>query len=81
MVEEHNEKLIQLLKEEKIELAIVTSNYQDSEICTETLMEDPIILAVPYSHPLCKTINLTANSPLTPYYLESSKIRLISNTI
>ena len=38
-------------------------------------MEDPIILAVPYSHPLCKTINLTANSPLTPYYLESSKIR------
>lgn len=50
-IEEHNEKLIQLLKEEKIELA------------------------VPYSHPLCKTINLTANSPLTPYYLESSKIR------
>ena len=38
-------------------------------------MEDPIILAIPYSHPLCKTINLTANSPLTPYYLESSKIR------
>lgn len=74
-IEEHNEKLIQLLKEEKIELAIVTSYYQDSEICTETFMEDPIILAVPYSHPLCKTINLTANSPLTPYYLESSKIR------
>ena len=74
-IEEHNEKLIQLLKEEKIELAIVTSYYQDSEICTETFMEDPIILAVPYSHPLCKTINLTANSPLTPYYLESSNIR------
>lgn len=29
-IEEHNEKLIQLLKEEKIELAIVTSYYQDS---------------------------------------------------
>jgi LysR family hydrogen peroxide-inducible transcriptional activator len=70
-----NQRLMDLIQDRTIELAIVTHIPNDSSITFETLLTDPIILAIPISHPVAQSFDLSTNSPFSPYFLNASKIR------
>lgn len=40
----------------------------------EFLENEPILVALPQSHPLCQELDLTNNSPLSPYFLPPEKL-------
>lgn len=73
--EGNNSHLQEKLRAGQIELAVLASPSDASNLCLELLQTETIILAIPADHPISRSYDLSSNSPLTPYYLEPERIR------
>ena len=73
--EGHNSELLSKVAHRKADFSLMTSMPHDHTLLFETLMEDPIVLAMPASHPVAQTFDLSVNSPYTPYFLEPSCVK------
>lgn len=69
ILEGHNHVLLDSLEKGKIDLAIMSLAAEIPDLEMLCIEEEPTILAMPASHPIARAFDLSANSPLTPYYL------------
>lgn len=76
VLEGQNNLLKEKLQSHQIDLALMaqTSPRDPDEFTLTHLEEEPILLAIPQSFPVCRQFDLGNNSPLTPYYLDPKEI-------
>lgn len=75
LCEGHNSFLFEELNHGKIDLAFAALSPNNGDFAYEILLNEAILLAVPLSHPMLHSMDLSLNSPLTPYYLKPEMIR------
>lgn len=73
--EGHNRKLFEELADGRVD--VVYSTYAtDVDVFTyHILYSEPVLLAVPADHALVKNLDLSSNSPLSPYYLNPERVK------
>lgn len=76
ILEGQNNLLKEKLQSHQIDLALMaqTSPKDPDEFSLTHLENEPILLAIPQSFPICRQFDLGNNSPLTPYYLNPAEI-------
>jgi len=74
--EGHNKFLFDELEAGRLDLVYAAgcTSYAD-HFAIKHNYDEAILLAVPMSHPILATMDLSNNSPLTPYYLEPEKVK------
>lgn len=75
ITEGSNLELVEKIRQHKVKLALITSMPLEPSLIFENLQDDPIVLAVPASHPVSRLFDLSVNSPLSPYFLDSGRIK------
>lgn len=74
--EGQNNVLKEKLQNHQIDIALMaqTDPRDPEEYALAHLEEEPILLAIPQSFPVCRQFDLGNNSPLTPYYLSPAEV-------
>ena len=75
LTEGNNKQLFSFLEKGEIDFAILSSQQIPDNLQSKIIQVEPIVLAVPTSHTLCQGTDLTANSPLTPYYISPAQVK------
>ena len=73
--EGHNQKLFDELANGQVDVVYSTYSTTMDAFTYNILYDEPVLLAIPMEHPLIKNMDLSNNSPLTPYYLNPERIR------
>lgn len=73
--EGHNQKLFEELANGQVDVVYSTYSTTEDAFTYNILYSEPVLLAVPAEHPLMKNLDLSNNSPLTPYYLNPERIK------
>ena len=73
--EGHNHYLFHELEAGHLDLVYAAYSGDTPNFSYDFIYNDPILLAVPADHPLVQNLNLSNNSPITPYYLNPSRIK------
>ena len=75
IIEGNNLTLFQELEAGHADLVYASYSGATPNFNYDFIYNDSLLLAVPVEHPLVRNLNLANNSPITPYYLNPSRIK------
>ena len=75
MCEGHNEHLFHELEAGHLDLVYAAYSGIATDFSYDFIYNEPLLLAVPVDHPLVRDIDLSNNSPITPYYLNPERLK------
>ena len=75
IIEGNNPTLFQELEAGHADLVYASYSGATPNFNYDFIYNDSLLLAVPVEHPLVRNLNLANNSPITPYYLNPSRIK------
>lgn len=73
--EGHNRLLFDELESGKVDIVYSAYSMSAMEFTYDLIYSEPILLAMPADHPLASSMDLSNNSPLTPYYIKPELVR------
>ncbi len=75
LLDGHNRFLFDELRAGNLDLVFTTYTPRGEEFSYDSIYDEPILLAMPASHPIAQSTDLSNNSPLTPSYLDPERVR------
>ena len=79
--EGHNRLLFDELESGKVDIVYSAYSMSAMEFTYDLIYSEPILLAMPADHPLASSMDLSNNSPLTPYYIKPELVRNCDFTV
>lgn len=73
--EGHNQHLFDELDAGRIDIVYSAYSMSAKAFTYDLIYSEPILLAVPAGHSLARDLDLSNNSPLTPYYLNPERVK------
>ncbi|MBS6952812.1 MAG: LysR family transcriptional regulator [Enterocloster asparagiformis] len=75
LYEGNNQQLFTELEAGRIDIVYSAYSMSTKAFTYDRLCSEPILLAIPADHPLARDLDLSNNSPLTPYYMNPERIK------
>lgn len=73
--EGHNQHLFDELDAGRVDIVYSAYSMSAKAFTYDLIYSEPILLAIPADHPLVRNLDLSNNSPLTPYYLSPERVK------
>ena len=73
--EGHNQHLFNELEAGRIDIVYSAYSMSTNTFVYERIYSEPILLAIPIDHPVVRDLDLSNNSPLSPYYLNPEQVK------